>query len=580
LSDAPTGIAVWVVRALWPVMAIVSIVCFVASFPDYVEYIATGSSGCELKWDGDGARVSKASHSGAPCAAVGLNPGIRVLAIDGQQITSSMPLEQLRALEWGESGSRHVWSVEAAGKSFDVDVPYEHGPLALILSKAGAQNAHLIVAGLTLVGVAMRTGIFLMASLIMVRYGWKKPLPIVLSGAFLAYALGLGLKDGHHAAWLTPLYELSTLFVIIGLALACVLLPDGTYRGLWGRALSAVWITVGALVLAPSYLPWDALAGPANLWTQLGFLAVGVGTLIFRYRYQSSAVEKTQLQWVVLGMVVGFMALLIRMMDVLSPHLAEFHDILVYPLILCATPLAIASAVVQYRVWDLPIVLRRVTVFGMWLLFASTLILAMAELIPWVLRLLDLVPGRDFPTLVVPAVVFLGSMSVSVLLTNVLRKATDSLFFPNRIRSIRALAQAEEALVDCWSLDEVIWCARHVLRASFGAKKCAVLLRVGGEWKPLRTEDHWHRALSPDQWAALDSGEFTMVVGPGNEPPAMMVPLHSHGELVGAVLAHPRSEVGYTSRDIQQMTDLAPFLADAMWRNTREMMLLTEDPVA
>jgi hypothetical protein len=161
---------------------------------------------------------------------------------------------------------------------------------------------------------------------------------------------------------------------VLGVILPALLVPDGRLRSRRWRPVAAAAVAVGVLVLVGSALaPVEledvsipnpfALSGPAGdlagavgglgtvLW--LVVLVVSLACVVLRFR-SSAGIERQQLRWVVAG-AAGAVAGLLG--GALSPQRTVVSSVL-YAGVLCV-PVAVAVAVLRYRLWDLDRLISR-----------------------------------------------------------------------------------------------------------------------------------------------------------------------------------------------------------------------------
>jgi hypothetical protein len=440
------------------------------------------------------------------------------------------------------------------------------GPLADGLAASGLVGAQMVASGLEMLGVLVRTVVFVGCAGVLARVGWSQPLPLVLSASLVAYAVGLGLSDGTHPPLTERLFEVVTLVVIAGLALATQLLPSGRFYHRGAAVFAALWVALAAFVLQPAFFPWTGLPQPLNLQVQLGLLTLGVASMGLRFARFADPFERQQLRWVLFGFVVGVVGLAARVVLDLPPAAAEFHEILLYPVAVCVAPFAITASVFRYRVWDLPILVRHTTVAFVWVLGAATLALLFARIVPGLLSAMGLHPdASSLPAWSEPALIAVLAVGVSALGARLVARLTDMALFPVRLRAVRALAEVREALEDCWDPTELAWCARAGTRLAFGSPGGWVVRHRDGRWFPLRGDD----ATAPlDELAleALQAGSpWDVDDGDGT---TVWVPLHSHDELVGALVVPGRPGQGLSSAEREVLEDMQQPFADALWRST------------
>jgi hypothetical protein len=164
---------------------------------------------------------------------------------------------------------------------------------------------------------------------------------------------------------------------VLGVTLPALLVPDGRLRSRRWRPVAVAGVVAAALVLvgaglAPGRLEDTAIANPFGLAGPAGGLAATLaafGTILWAaslvaslacvvLRFRSSVgVERQQLRWVVAGAAAAVAGLL---GGAAAPQSGVLSAVL-YSMVLCI-PLAVAVAVLRYRLWDLDrLVSRTVT---------------------------------------------------------------------------------------------------------------------------------------------------------------------------------------------------------------------------
>jgi hypothetical protein len=161
---------------------------------------------------------------------------------------------------------------------------------------------------------------------------------------------------------------------VLGVTLPALLVPDGRLRSRRWRPVAALGIAAAALVvmgggLAPARLEDTSIANPFGLAGLAGAVAsmlAAAGVLLWAatmvaslacvvVRFRSSVgAERQQLRWVAVGAVAAVAGLLagaaLPQKTVISSSL--------YAMVLCI-PLAVAVAVLRYRLWDLDRLISR-----------------------------------------------------------------------------------------------------------------------------------------------------------------------------------------------------------------------------
>jgi hypothetical protein len=181
---------------------------------------------------------------------------------------------------------------------------------------------------------------------------------------------------------LPPAAQLSAVFgeynwapaTVLGVVLPALLVPDGRLRSRRWRPVAAAALAAGVLALggnalAPVTLQDTGIPNPFALPGAAGEAAEavgGLGTLLWLavlvasllcvvLRFRSSAgIERQQLRWVVAGAAAAVAGLFI---GAIAPQRTVVSSVL-YAAVLCV-PVAVAVAVLRYRLWDLDRLISR-----------------------------------------------------------------------------------------------------------------------------------------------------------------------------------------------------------------------------
>jgi predicted Ser/Thr protein kinase len=161
--------------------------------------------------------------------------------------------------------------------------------------------------------------------------------------------------------------------------------PNGNIKPRWSWAIIISWIFVSSLW---SILPLDSRLHPL-MWNFYLRLAIIIGlwaalfyTLILRYRFYFSNIERQQAKWVfywvVLSAIVYFSYNIIREVFQLTvPHtptliLSDGFGVIIETSIAGAI-ISIAVALFRYRLWDIDLVINRSLVYGAILTISSAI---------------------------------------------------------------------------------------------------------------------------------------------------------------------------------------------------------------
>jgi hypothetical protein len=166
---------------------------------------------------------------------------------------------------------------------------------------------------------------------------------------------------------------------VLGVTLPALLVPDGRLRSRRWRPVAALGIAAAALLvvgagLTPARLEDTSIANPFGLAGPAGAVAgvlAAAGTLLWAatmvaslacvvVRFRSSrGTERQQLRWVAAGAVAAVAGLLA---GAALPQRTVISSVL-YAMVLCI-PLAVAVAVLRYRLWDLDRLVSRTVTYA------------------------------------------------------------------------------------------------------------------------------------------------------------------------------------------------------------------------
>jgi signal transduction histidine kinase len=285
---------------------------------------------------------------------------------------------------------------------------------------------------------------------------------------------------------------------------------------------------------------WDPLLAIGLLCLAAG----GVGALasvIVRYR-RAGGDERHQIKWFL------FAACLLPL-----PFI--FHDInlalsnLLFPIVVPAAPIAIAIAIMKYRLYDIDVVINRTLVYGALALFITVVYVVI------VVGIGELVGSGGRPNL---ALSIVATAIVAIAFQPVrerVQKVANRLVYGKRATPYEVLSQFSERVAETYAADQALPKMARVLAEGTGAERAAVWLRRG-QW--LHTAAAWPKATSGNG------------AGPGNGPipvvdqqlPAIdgadrVVPVRHQGELLGALSVAKRAGESLTPIEDKLLDDLA-----------------------
>ena len=363
------------------------------------------------------------------------------------------------------------------------------------------------------------------------RIGWLflvAGLALGLSAFSLQYGLHAlvaapgSLPAGRVFAWLG-----SWIGVIAYTMLAFVFLlfPTGRLRS--RRWLPAAWFMGGALTLASAtvivYVTrfWSdpfgssAQAEPPALVAlfslALAALAVSVAAVVVRFA-RSVGEERLQLKWFAAA------AVLVLVMFIVTNWLSSPVLDVLFNLAFLGLWVAVAIAVLKYRLYDIDIVISKAVLYGSLAVFITAVYAAL------VVGVGTLAGGRDRPLLAA-----LAAAVVAVAFQPVRQWAgrlANRVVYGRRATPYQVLSEFARRIGGTYSAEDVLRQMAQTVAAGTGAEQVVVWLRVGDELRPEASSDGSVNAAP----LLVDGHEL-----PRLPDSNVSVPVMHQGELLGAI---------------------------------------------
>jgi hypothetical protein len=234
------------------------------------------------------------------------------------------------------------------------------------------------------------------------------------------------------------------------------LFPDGRFVPRWTMYLGAMF---GAWTIA--YLVWDSSPLNPDLWSPtartlffLAWFVLGLSAQVYRYQHQSTASQKQQTKWVVLGLIATVIAYAIFFLTpillarVLDASLTRLIYVMVgVPVLYVGAimfPLGLAFGILRYRLWDINIVVSRTLAYTLLTITLAIIYYANVVLLQQIFRTLT---GQ----LQSQVVTVLSTLAIAALFNPLRRRVQagiDRRFNRHKYDAARVLAGFAEAVRD------------------------------------------------------------------------------------------------------------------------------------
>lgn len=323
------------------------------------------------------------------------------------------------------------------------------------------------------------------------------------AGELTTYFVGRGTTDGAVVVTAVLLSNVGwTLGILPVLLLLPVLFPDGRLPSPRWRSLAWAIVTfllllgvsdlLGSEVLTgsideaevanPLFVP--ALAGLFEVsdavidFVLLGLLAGSLASIVVRFR-RARGIERQQIKWVALAvsfLVVSFV--ISEVLFVMGVDTGLVDSLIIGPAFL-ALPVSIGIAVLQYRLYDLDVVVKKALVAGTLALFVILIYGAIVGLY----GLLAAEGESSGSVFVIALLLGLAFRPVA----RFARRVADRLVYGRRATPYEVLTEFSERVGDAYATEDVLGRMAQILGQGTGAGSARVWLRLGAELRPVAT---------------------------------------------------------------------------------------------
>ena len=257
------------------------------------------------------------------------------------------------------------------------------------------------------------------------------------------------------------LFDLLSLLGFLTFASLLFLLPDGRFVPRWSRWLILLLIGYGTFLSLP-LTPWNLEEGTYNGIFFLGAFALGVSGQIYRYWRISGQIQRQQTKWILTSFALFLLAAALSwflipnvMVNDRPPTAADLTGFIVFMTILTLTTLmflmALAIAVMHYRLWDIDIIIRKTLVYG---LLTAVLVGIYFGSVILLQSLLTAVSGQQSPIAIVISTLVIAALFQP--LRGRIQGWIDRRFFRRKYDASRTLARFSERARDEVELERLL----------------------------------------------------------------------------------------------------------------------------
>lgn len=274
------------------------------------------------------------------------------------------------------------------------------------------------------------------------------------------------------------LYNLLSWFFTPLILLFVFIFPIGQFLNRLSLSAFMITLLIGSLDL----IGVDFLGDSGGIIAFLGALAIGIWSQIYRYRHISTAIEKQQTKWVLLGIsgLVSCMVGYSLMVDIFPPatpqnlFLTNTIGIAFIYLLAYIFPISMMFAIMRYGLWGIDVIIRRTVQYSVVSVLLAAVYFGSITLLQWGLTA---VTGTQSPLAIV-----LSTLLIAALF-NPLRQRVqaviDRRFYRKKFDAQQILARFAQSARDEVEIDALHAELVQVLQKTMQPEQISLWIKTG-----------------------------------------------------------------------------------------------------
>lgn len=312
---------------------------------------------------------------------------------------------------------------------------------------------------------------------------WRRPYDAVAWVASIFLIVGIETSVSDSLAVSQPGWLLATRVLgFIGaltFGLFFYLFPTGKFAPRWTRSAMMIYALV---FFVSNFFPDSPLSiNQSKIGELVAALLLGslVVAQIVRYRKVSDATARLQTKWVVGATFIGFAAFFASFLSILSSRSSEIQftrfwilQDLGFSLLAYILPIAIAIAILRYRLWDIDVIIRKTLVYS---ILTAMLALVYFGMVVLLQGLFNSLTGQQSPVAIVISTLLIAALFTP--LRRQVQRVIDRRFYRKKYNAQKVLAEFGQRARDETDMGVLTAELRQVVQETMQPVRVAVWLR-------------------------------------------------------------------------------------------------------